>query len=198
MPYIAKIDDKYNITFISTYDEKVTTIAEIFKDEEKFKMRIKELDGIGNRSIISKCKNGKYNIVIHKKSVDKIPAFINIDLYNKKFEQYPSDLVQFAREHNLKLLPLTSMRGQALALMSQPEVKGQKYIGRDEAVKFFKNIGMKTRDAIQQFNKATGLERIKKKGLSTAPPKTSQTNKASEIKILSKKHFKRIKYKKNK
>jgi hypothetical protein len=91
-------------------------------------------------------------------------TLINIDTYTKKFEVYPSDLPVFAKEHNLTLLPLTSMRGQALALMSQPEVRGQKHIGRDEAVKFFKNIGMETTDAIQQFNKATGLKRHKMRG----------------------------------
>ena len=56
------------------------------------------------------------------------------------------------------------MRGQALALMSQPEVRGQKHIGRAEAVKFFQNIGMETTDAIQQFNKATGVKRMKMRG----------------------------------
>ena len=91
-------------------------------------------------------------------------TLINIDNYTKKFEVYPSDLMVFAKENNLQLLPLTSMRGQALALMSQAEVRGQKRIGRDQAVKFFKNIGMETTDAIQQFNKATGLKRLKMRG----------------------------------
>lgn len=91
-------------------------------------------------------------------------TLINIDNYTKKFEDYPPDLVVFAKEKKLTLLPLTSMKGQALALMSQPEVRGQKHLGREEAVKFFKNIGMETTDAIQQFNKATGLKRMKMRG----------------------------------
>jgi hypothetical protein len=91
-------------------------------------------------------------------------TLINIANYTKRFEAYPSDLVAFARGNNLQLLPLTSMRGQAIALMSQPEVRGQKHLGRDEAVTFFKNIGMETTDAIQQFNKATGLKRMKMRG----------------------------------
>lgn len=91
-------------------------------------------------------------------------TLINIDTYITKFTEYPPDLVAFAKEKNISLLPLTSMRGQALALMSQPEVRGQKHLGRDEAVKFFKNIGMETTDAIQQFNKATGLKRMKIRG----------------------------------
>lgn len=92
-------------------------------------------------------------------------TFINIDNYTRAFDAYPSDLVEFAKENNLKLIPLESMRGQALALMSQPEVRGQKHIGREEAVKFFKNIGRETTDAIQQFNKATGLKRLKGRGI---------------------------------
>lgn len=91
-------------------------------------------------------------------------TLINIDTYTSRFETYPPDLVVFAKENNLQLLPLTSMRGQALALMSQPEVRGKQHLGREEAVKFFRNIGMETTDAIQQFNKATGLKRIKMRG----------------------------------
>jgi hypothetical protein len=100
-----------------------------------------------------------------KSNPDKVTTTqINIDLYTKKFEAYHPDLVAFAEEKKVTLLPITSMRGQALALMSQPEVRGQKHISPDDAVKFFKNIGMETRDAIQQFNKATGVKRLKMRG----------------------------------
>ena len=88
-------------------------------------------------------------------------TLINIHTYTKKFDAYPPDLVAFAKENSIQLLSLSSMRGQALALMSQPEIKGQKYLGREEAVQFFKNIGMETQDAIQQFNKAFGLKKMK-------------------------------------
>jgi hypothetical protein len=91
-------------------------------------------------------------------------TLIDINKYTEKFKLYPPELRLFAKKHNLNLLPLTTMRGQALALMSQPEVRGQKHLGRDEAVKFFQNIGMETTDAIQQFNKDTGLKRIKMRG----------------------------------
>lgn len=91
-------------------------------------------------------------------------TLINIDSYTKKFEEYNADLLVFAKENDLPLIPLTSMRGQALALMSQPDVRGKKHLGREEAVKFFENIGLKTTDAIQQFNKATGLKRMKIRG----------------------------------
>lgn len=85
---------------------------------------------------------------------------IDIDLYTKKFESYPPDVEEFASEHGIRLLPLTSKMGQALCLMSQPEVRGHKHIKRDEADKFFKNIGMNAPDSIQQFNKATGFKRL--------------------------------------
>ena len=90
---------------------------------------------------------------------------IDINLYTKKFEEYPTDLVEFADQNNIQLPQLTSLRGQACALMSQPEVRGQKHIGRKETVKFFENIGMETTDAIQQFNKALGLKRMKMRGM---------------------------------
>lgn len=94
----------------------------------------------------------------------KMSSLIDIRNYTKKFEEYPEELVSFSKENNLSLIPLTSMRGQALALMSQPEIRGQKHIGREEANNFFKNIGMETNDAIQQFNKTTGIKRIKMRG----------------------------------
>lgn len=92
-------------------------------------------------------------------------TLIDISKYNTPFTEYPVDFVEFATEHNIPLISLSSMRGQALALMAQPDVRGQKHIGRAETVEFFKNIGMETSDAIQQFNKATGFARIKLRGL---------------------------------
>lgn len=91
-------------------------------------------------------------------------SLIDIDKYKNKFNTYPLDLVIFAKEKNLILPRLSTMRGQALALMSQPEIRGKKYLERNETVEFFKNIGMDTKDSIQQFNKATGLKRIKMRG----------------------------------
>ena len=89
---------------------------------------------------------------------------INIGLYTKVFAEYPPDLITFAESNNISLIPLKSMRGQALALMSQPEVRGQKHIGRDEAVEFFRSIQRGTKDAIQQFNKTTGFKRMNIRG----------------------------------
>lgn len=92
-------------------------------------------------------------------------TLIEISNYTRRFEAYPQDLLDFAAETNLSLIPISSMRGQALALMAQPDVRGQQHIGRAEAVEFFKSIGMETTDAIQQFNKAMGLKRMKMRGL---------------------------------
>jgi hypothetical protein len=109
--------------------------------------------------------------VQNKRSYTKMTApvslattLINIDNYTKKFEEYPSDFVEFAKKCNIPLLALTTMKGQALALMAQPDLRGQKHLTRLEAEKFFKNIGMETDDAIQQFNKETGFKRIEMKG----------------------------------
>lgn len=89
---------------------------------------------------------------------------INPELYKQKFKSYPDDLLEFSKTNNLTLPDINSMKGQALALLSQPEVKGQLHVSRKEAVQFFQNIGMVTQDAIQQFNKPTGLTRVPKKG----------------------------------
>ena len=91
-------------------------------------------------------------------------TLIKIANYTRRFEAYPQDLLDFAATHGVDLLPIKTMKGQALALMAQPEVRGQQHVGRDEAVQFFKAIGMETRDAIQQFNKAVGLKRMKMRG----------------------------------
>jgi hypothetical protein len=88
-----------------------------------------------------------------------------IDNYKDEYKSYPDDIIKFAEDNKITLPKLNTLRGQALALMAQPEVRGKKYISRETAVQFFKNINRKTNDAIQQFNKATGLKRINKKGV---------------------------------
>ncbi len=91
-------------------------------------------------------------------------TLLDCDAYTTKFTAYPADLVALAREHGFTLPNIDTLRGQAIALMAQPEVRGQKYVDRDQSKKFFRNIGMETSDAIQPFNKATGLKRIPMKG----------------------------------
>jgi len=87
----------------------------------------------------------------------------NINDY-KAFTAYPNDLVDFCNNNKIKLPAIDSKRGQALSLLSQPEVRNEKYISRNEAELFFKNIGRKPGDAIQAFNKDLGLVRHKLRG----------------------------------
>ncbi len=84
--------------------------------------------------------------------------------YTTKFEAYPSDLIVFAEANTLKLPSLSSLKGQALALLAQPEIRGTQHIEREHATKFFQQIGMETSDSIQPFNKGFGLKEIKVKG----------------------------------
>lgn len=84
-----------------------------------------------------------------------------------KFSAYPDELVIYFTNKNIKLPGIDSLRGQALALMSQPNfVNGQIFIDRKIAENFFKNIGLETADAIQPFNKPNNMKLVKsKKGL---------------------------------
>ncbi len=84
----------------------------------------------------------------------------NIDRYTAPFKAYPADLLQLQKEKRVKLPGLNTLKGQAIALMSQPELRGKFYINRENATKFFTTIKMTTRDSIQPFNKATGLKRM--------------------------------------
>jgi len=94
---------------------------------------------------------------------NKMTTLINIAKYVTKFTAYPKDLLQFCTKNNVKLPGIESQMGQAYALMAQPEVRGQKHLGRIEATTFFQQIGMETDDSIQKFNKAVGLKRVKGK-----------------------------------
>ena len=91
-------------------------------------------------------------------------TLITIANYAKKFEVYPQDLTEFCTTNKIELLNIGTNRGQALALMGQPEVRGQLHVSRTEAEQFFKQIGIETGDAIQAFNKPFGLKRIKGRG----------------------------------
>jgi len=97
-------------------------------------------------------------------SLIKMTTPINITDYTQKFNQFHSDLVEFATTNNIKLPAITSLKGQALALLTQPENRGTKYVSRNEATIFFKALGMDTDDSIQPFNKGFGLKETKCKG----------------------------------
>ncbi len=92
-------------------------------------------------------------------------TLIAIGSYVKKFEAYPADLVTFCEANNVPLKNIDSNQGQALALMAQPEVRGQQHLTRVEVELFFKQIGVKSRDAIQGFNKSLGLKQVDGRGI---------------------------------
>lgn len=98
-------------------------------------------------------------------NINSVTTKIDISQYQAPFENYPEDFVEFCNERGIELKNIKSKMGQAYALMSQPEIRGQKYLTRSEAEAFFKQIGYETGDAIQAFNKAVGLRRIKERGM---------------------------------
>jgi hypothetical protein len=103
-------------------------------------------------------------VIIQKYYCIMTSSIITIENYNKIFDAYPDELREFAKGNDIELPAITGNRGQALALMSQPEVRGQFYIDRKTAEIFFKNINMYSADVIQAFNKTTGIKRIDAKG----------------------------------
>ncbi len=92
-------------------------------------------------------------------------TLIAIGSYVNKFDAYPADLVTFCAANNIPLKNIKSNQGQALALMAQPEVRGQQHLTRVETDLFFKQIGVKSRDSIQGFNKSFGLKQIEGNGI---------------------------------
>ena len=91
-------------------------------------------------------------------------TLINIAHYTTKFRSYPEDLVAFCTTHKIDLPGVETLKGQSYALMAQPEIRGQSYVDRETATRFFQQIEMKTTDSIQPFNKAVGLKRMPIKG----------------------------------
>lgn len=84
-------------------------------------------------------------------------------MFLKPFERYDRELLAFARKNDLVLPGIDTQKGQALALLSHPSIRGRVYLTRFDTDEFFENIGMYTSDSIQAFNKPFGLKRIKKK-----------------------------------
>jgi hypothetical protein len=71
-----------------------------------------------------------------------------------KMIDYHQDLLDFFNLNNIPRPNVDTLKGQALALMSQPEYRnGVKFVDRDIASEFFKGVGLKTSDSIQPFNK---------------------------------------------
>lgn len=87
---------------------------------------------------------------------------INITDYATAFTEYPQDFRIFCTENNYNP-EISTLGGQALALMAQPENRGQRYLIREDTDKFFSQIGFTTGDSIQPFNK-TQVKRLPGKG----------------------------------
>jgi len=91
-------------------------------------------------------------------------GLVDVSVYTQKFSSYPEDLLQFCKENNIKSPSLNSLKGQGLALLTLPGIRGVLGVTRKEATLFFKNIGMTSDDPIQGFNKSLGLQISGKKG----------------------------------
>ena len=89
---------------------------------------------------------------------------ILITNYATKFTSYPVELLTICETNNVRLPKIDSLRGQSIALMTQPEVRGKYYVTREDTAIFFKQIGMPTNDSIQPFNKDIGLKKKNMKG----------------------------------
>ena len=71
--------------------------------------------------------------------------------------EYPDDLVAFAEHANIRLPGVSTVGGQALAFLAQPENRGGSHFATpSETTEFFRRVGLSTRDSIQPFNKPCG------------------------------------------
>lgn len=71
--------------------------------------------------------------------------------------EYPGDLITFAAQSSIRLPSISTVGGQALAFLAQPENRGgSRFVTPCETIEFFKKIGLNTRDSIQPFNKPCG------------------------------------------
>ena len=91
-------------------------------------------------------------------------GLVDTSVYTEKFTSYPPDLLQFCTEQNIELEAINSLKGQGLALLTQPGIRGVLGVSRKEATIFFQNIGVESKDPIQGFNKAVGLKTSGKRG----------------------------------
>lgn len=75
---------------------------------------------------------------------------IDIDIIDKLPNKFPDELIDFFKNHNLKLPNIKSGNGIALAVMvSYPKC----YWDRETCDKFVEKFNIKTKDSIQFFNK---------------------------------------------
>ena len=87
---------------------------------------------------------------------------IDITKYKTAFDKFPEDFDSFCKANKYDVA-LSTLAGQALALMAQPENRGQLHLIREDTDKFFSQIGFSTGDSIQPFNKVQ-VKRVPGKG----------------------------------
>ena len=85
------------------------------------------------------------------------------------YTSYPEEIHLHYEQHGKNVPYISSKQGQALAWLSQPNMRGGVgWVTRESADKFFKDIGLKSGDPIQPFNKpggsTPGLKLDKSKG----------------------------------
>lgn len=95
---------------------------------------------------------------------------ILITSFNKKFEEYTPEFLEFVQKHNVKPPSLQTPSGQGIALLTCEENRG-KYALRDDLETFFNTLNLQTKDAIQCVNKCEqwGLRRSQTKGKYSIP-----------------------------
>jgi hypothetical protein len=99
-------------------------------------------------------------ILLQTTMAQRIPNNV-LSQITSPFTAYPQDLIDYANAHTIPLPNLTAnIRGQALALMAQPNIRQIYYFEREDTTQFYKQIGFDTRDSIQGFNKDLGLKRL--------------------------------------
>ena len=89
---------------------------------------------------------------------------ITIEDYTAQFDDFPADLMAFCLAEEIMLPSISSLKGQAIALLAQPENRGTRFLSRPGAKAFFESIELETHDAIQPFNKAMGLKKVAARG----------------------------------
>jgi len=141
-------------------EEKKEVKVEVKEEKKEVKVEVKE-----EKKPDKKEEGANGGAGVPATVIPSPTTLIDIKKYNKMFVAYPEELQKFCDENKIKLPGIETLRGQAYALMGQPEVRGQLHLSRTETFTFFKQIGVETDDAIQPFNKTIGLKRIKGRGL---------------------------------
>lgn len=90
---------------------------------------------------------------------------IDVNNFNTRFTEYSKEFQDFIEKYKIKPPSLETASGQGIALLTCNDNRN-KYLSRDDLETFFKNLDLKTKDAIQCVNKCEqwGLKRGPVKG----------------------------------